>query len=438
MGMYEFSLSRAIIRSKYTVILTLGAIMGVICLIVLTSLFNNYYLTSENIFMGIHPHIKIQTEGMSNSEVHSMAKKLKRRFPDIDMAKPALYKEVKVIMAKVHKKKFFCVKDKNTGKLKCFDEHTHTEEAKIQPRYGFSIAEKKKQTILLKGISVEKNETASGIKKIINGSLRLDDLNRNRDINGNPLPGSIYMQQDLFLGTVGLKDFLINFPETNLNWHHFLQKGTLSMGTQKEKHPLIVMSLDNARRCLGIGNIANTLEIKLNDPYKAEELTPAIGHFLGNDFKIENWISHSRGSFAFLRVIKIMIMTIIFSISVVAAIGMVSILTLIVMQNRSKIAILKSMGIKNSSIYKIFIFNTGLTGVTGVVTGVFLGLVTSRFLIHHFGDSLKKLGIKHPQISIEPQEILVIALMVIILFLLTAIIPSRRAINTDIVKGLQE
>ena len=438
MGMYEFSLSRAIIRSKYTAILTLGAIIGVICLIVLTSLFNNYYLTSENVFMGIHPHIKIQKENMTDAEAISMARNLKKQFPGIETAKPALYRKVKTVIAKVHKKKFFGVRDKETGKLNCFDHRKHPADAKIESLYGFSIVEKKKQTILLKGISVENNETAAGIKKIINGSTRLDDLKRNSDANGNPLPWSFYMQQDLFLGTVGLKDFLISFPEIGLKQHHFLQKGTLGMGTQKEEYPLVIMSLENARSCLGMQGISNTLEVKLKAPYKAEELSQSIRQFLGNKVRVDTWISHSRGSFAFLGIIKIMIMTIIFSISIVAAIGMVSTLTLIVMQNRSKIAILKSMGIKNSSIYKIFILNTGLTGLIGVVTGTVMGLTASHYLVRYFGDSLKKLGIKNPQILIEPQEILTIALMIITLFLLTAIIPSRRAIDTDIAKGLQE
>ena len=133
-----------------------------------------------------------------------------------------------------------------------------------------------------------------------------------------------------------------------------------------------------------------------------------------------------------------MILVIIFSISVVAAIGMISTLTLIVMQNRGKIAILKSMGIKNSSIYKIFVLNTCLTGVIGVVAGTLLGYAASFYFIHHFGESLKKLGIKNPQILITPDEILLLGLAVIVLFVLTAIIPSKRAITIDVVRGLQE
>jgi lipoprotein-releasing system permease protein len=123
---------------------------------------------------------------------------------------------------------------------------------------------------------------------------------------------------------------------------------------------------------------------------------------------------------------------------VVAAIGMISTLTLIVMQNRSKIAILKSMGIKNAGIYRIFVLNTGLTGVVGVAAGTILGYLSSHCFVRYFGESLKKLGIKNPQILITPQEVLAIGFIVIVLFVLTAIIPSRRAISTDVVNGLQE
>ena len=436
MGMFEFSLSRAIIRSKYTIILTLGAIIGVTCLIVITSLFNNYYLTSENIFMGIHPHICVQKQGMTQEQSQAIARGLKAKFPLIKAAEPALYQEVNAVISRVTKKKFFCVCE-NDGFVS-YDQKKHPPDVKLIPRYGFNIVEKRGSTILLKGVTVKNDETVSGIKKIINGSTRLNDLNFNVDENQNILPWSFYMQQDLFPGTVGLKDFLINFPGINDQQYHCLQKGTLSMGTKKGKYPLLVMSLKNAQECLKSGDLANTIEVQLKDPYRAEVVSGKIKRYLGKDFQLTNWIQYSRASFAFLRTIKIMILVIIFSISVVAAIGMISTLTLIVMQNRGKISILKSMGIKNASIYKIFILNTGLTGIIGVITGTVLGYLGSHLFIRYLGESLGKLGIKDPRILLEPQEVLVIGSLVIVLFILTAIIPSKRAIATDVVDGLQE
>lgn len=438
MTMYEFSLSRAIIRTKYTIVLTLGAVIGVICLIVITSLFNNYYLSSEIVFMGIHPHIRIQKEGLTTIQNQAIIHSLQKKFPAIQMIKPALYKEIKGVIAKVFKEKFFCVQEQENGPYVCYDPIRHTQVTQLKSQYGFTIVEKKAQTLLVKGITVENNETVSGLKKIINGSSHLEDLNVTMDQNKNPIPWSFYLQQDLFPDAMGLVDFLLQFPGISTKQHHFLQKGTLSLGTKKEQYPLVIMSLANAQLCLGQKDMANTLELKLKDPYTAEEVSRQIRLFLGQDFQVENWVQYSRGSFAFLHIIKIMLITIIFSISVVAAIGMISTLSLIVLQNRGKIAILKSMGIKDSSIYKIFIINTGLTGFIGVFAGTVLGIASSHFLIGYLGDTLKKLGIKNPQILIEPREIVIIALMVITLFLLTAIIPSRRAIATDVVQGLQE
>ena len=436
MSMFEFSLSRAIIKSKYTIILTLGAVLGVACLIIVTSLFNNYYMTSEKIFMGVHPHICVQKENLAEIDSHKIARKLTDRFPGIRMAKPALYYNAKAVISKVNKKKFFCVKEQ--GNHACYDPEKHTGNVKIYPRYGFTIIEKKKQTVFIKGVTIENNETASDIKKIINGSTKLNALNLNVDENNNVLPWSFYMQQDLFPGAVGLKDFLILFPAISKKQYHLLQKGTLGMGTQKGTYPLLVMSLKNAQECLGMNNIANTIEIKLENPYKAEGLSKEINAFLGEGFKVKTWIQHSKASFAFLKIIKIMILTIIFSISVVAAIGMISTLTLIVMQNKGKIAILKSMGIKNASIYKIFVLNTGLTGVVGVAVGTLLGFLTSHYLITGFAENLEKLGIKDPKILIEPGEFLLIGFLVVALFVLTAIVPSKRAVTADVVEGLQE
>jgi len=436
MGMFEFSLSRAIIKSKYTIILTIGAIVGVTCLIVITSLFNNYYLTSERIFMGIHPHICLQKEGMTEQEAQAAARRVKEKFPAVAAAEPALYRQVPAVISKVNKKKFFCVRQ--NGGFVCYDEQKHPPDADLVPRFGFTIVEKRKTGILIKGISVENNETVSGIKKIINGSTQLDDLELNADENNNPLPWSLYMQQDLFPGALGLRDFLIQFPGGGDKPIHFMQRGTLGMGTQKGKYPLLVMSLKNAQECLKSANTANTIEIRLRDPYAAETTARDIARWIGTGYTIETWIQYSRASFAFLGIIKIMILAILFSISIVAAIGMVSTLTLIVMQNRGKIAILKSMGIKNSSIYKVFILNTSLTGFIGTTVGTALGYLGSHLAIRYFGENLRKLGITDPRILLEPREVLIIGALVMALFVLTAIIPSRRAIAADIVEGLQE
>lgn len=436
MNMFEFSLSRAIIRSKYTLILTLGAVIGVMCLVIITSLFNNYYLTSENIFMGIHPHIRLKKQNMTETQGFEMIRKLKQKFPGIADAKLALYQEVKAVINRVNKKKFFCVNNQD-GSLECFDQSKHTGQEKVTTRYGFTIIGKKKFTVLVKGITVENNETSSDLKKIINGSLRLDDMNYNADENNNPLPWSFYLQQDVFAGTVGYKDFLFEFPGISDQKYHLMQKGTLNMGTQKGKFPLVVMSMKNAQVCLGMPGICNTIEVKLKDPYLAEDLAPRMAEFLGQGVEAEFWIAYSRSSFAFLKIIRIMILAIIFSISVVAAIGMVSTLTLIVMQNRGKIAILKSMGIKESSIYKIFVLNTGLTGVIGVIAGTGLGFAGSYYLTRFFGENLEKLGIKNPQVLISTGEVLVIGILVIALFILTAVVPSKRAMANDVVEGLQ-
>ncbi len=434
--MFEFSLSRAIIKTKYTIILTLGAIIGVMCLIVITSLFNNYYLASENIFLGIFPHILIQKKQITALEGENIKRQLQKRFPQIEMIEPAIYKEVDAIVSKVNKKKFFCVRENDS--LVCFDEKRHSGDVKIDIRYGFTIVEKKEQKILLKGITIKNNNTVAGIKKIINGRIRLNDLNQNTDENGNPIPWSFYLQQDLFPGAVGLTDFLLQLPGIDQTRYHFLQKGTLGLGTKKERFPLLVMSLKNAQQCLGGLATFNVLEVKLSSPYDCESLSIQLKKYLGPGYTVTNWIESSRASFAFLGMIKLMVLAIIFSIAIVAAIGMISTLTLIVMQNKGKIAILKSIGIKSSSIYRIFILNTGITGILGVLIGTALGYGISFLLIHQFSPSLKKLGIKDPQILISTSEILIIGIAVITLFLLTAIVPSRHAIHTDIVDGLQE
>lgn len=436
--MFERKLSHAIVRPFYTIMLAIGAVIGVAALIIIISLFNNYYIASEKIFMGIHPHVKLHKEGMTMDEGRKVIEKLKGEFPHITMIEPAIYVKVKAVLSKVNKEKAICIKQGDG--YECVDPmKEYPPDAEVVVKYGFTITHKVAKIIQLKGITVKNNDTPSGIKKIITGLAKLDDLNPITDENNNPIPWNFYLQQDVFFGSIVLEDFLINFPGIDKNRDiHLMQKGSLNMGTQRGEYPLVVMSLQNVQRCLQIKDTFNTIEIRLEDPYDSEKLAGKIGKAAGQGFEVKTWVQHSKASFAFLSVIRIMIFLIIFSTCVVAAIGVISTLTLIVMQNRGKIAILKALGIKAKSIYRVFIYNTLSIGIIGTIMGTLLGFGASSLLVRGFRENLKKLGITNPGIQVTLQDFVVISVCVLLLFVVTAIIPSRRAIEIDVVEGLMD
>ena len=433
--MLELMLSRYLIKPLFSILLGLGAIIGVICLLVVLSLFQNYFLASEKVFMSIHPHIQIHKE-MTADEGKKIVTQLKNAFPEITDAKPALYLPTRIIISKADIVEAACVKKQNQSF--CLENYPQDDtELDVVVKEGFNLFEKKDETVLLKGITVADNETVMEIKKIINGSSNLERLSQTQDSNGFVLPYGFYMEQSFFNEISGA--FLVSFPElAGDKLNHFRLNGGLKLGTKRGKLPLLIMSLDILQNLINKPNQLNTIEVKLAKPYDSKKIAQAIQNRLGSEFQITSWITKEKAAFAFLNIVKFMIFLIIFSISIVAAISVYSTLSLAVIENRKKISILKALGIKDSSIYLIFISNALTIGLVGVVVGGILGYLSSHYFIIYFGENLRALGIENPEIQLTQGDILLTASATLLLFLITAIVPARNAIKMDAVDNLRQ
>ena len=429
--MVEFLLSKLLVKRLYSILLSLGAIIGVSSLIIILSLFHNYYLSSEKVFMGIHPHIEIHKD-MSVDEAYQKIKQLKQKFSKITAIQPALYLRVKSEISEVNRIKAFCVNE--ADQLTCYSQNS-TEE--IITKYGFNIKEKQSIEFFLKGILIEPDgKTVMDIKKLLDGSTELYRLEQNTDENKNPIPFAFYIEEGIFKTLSGY--FLMHFPSISNTKFQYWLNGTIDMGTRKGKDPLLIMSLKNAQKVLNKKDYVNTIEIQIIKPYNAEKISQDIKLFLGSNYKVENWIQKEKASFMFLTIIKWMIFSIIFSISLVAAISIFSTLYLTVLENRKKICILKALGMKNTSIYYIFLIKTLKIGFIGTTIGSIFGYAGSYYFILFFKDSLEKLGLENPQNQITFTDISIIWLSTIILFLLTSIIPARNAVSIDTIEGLNQ
>ena len=428
-------LSWHLIKPVYVILLSVGAIIGVACLIIILSLFRNYYLSSENVFMGIHPHIKIQKENMTMAEGRQIIERLKQVVPEIVMIQPALYANAQAIIAEVDSNKKLCIWE--NGQLTWLSPKQRTSEnTEIVTRYGFKVLRKKRVDFLVKGITIVQNEPATEFKRLINGSIDLNRLQQNTE-NGKPLPLAFYMEQDIF-DTVPPTDFLLAFSKTGKPFEFFRLVGLINLGTRKEEHPLLVMSLENAQRSLGLTDQINVIEIKLKHPYQSARIAENVQALLDSTYAVTSWVQAEQAAFAFLTVIKWMGVAVISSIIVVAAISVFCTLYLTVMENRKKMAILKSLGMTNKNIYSIFMTTTLIIAIIGIFLGSVLGYVGSYASVAYFSDELKSLGIADPQIQITVNDLLVICLVTFAFFLPTSFIPARNAVKIDVVEGLQQ
>ena len=118
------------------------------------------------------------------------------------------------------------------------------------------------------------------------------------------------------------------------------------------------------------------IEIYLTDPLKANKFKYEIEK-LNPNFFIYSWADLNKSFFSALKVERNVMFIILTLIIVVAAFNIISGLTILIKNKTKEIAILKTLGLNNSSIKKSF-FLTGFTiGFFATISGIIVGIIFS-------------------------------------------------------------
>ena len=196
----------------------------------------------------------------------------------------------------------------------------------------------------------------------------------------------------------------------------------------------------------GLKKKDRNLEIYLNNPSDIENMKIKIQKIFDNEF-VYTWSDMNRSLFSALKVERNVMFIILSLIIIVAAFNIISGLTILVKNKTRDIAILKSIGVLNKSITKIFFLVGVIIGTTATFFGIFLGVVVSLYI-----ESLRIFLSDTFNISLFPEEIyflstmpseinltsiLIISFCSILITILVSIFPAIKASKLDPVKGLK-
>jgi lipoprotein-releasing system permease protein len=164
---------------------------------------------------------------------------------------------------------------------------------------------------------------------------------------------------------------------------------------------------------------------------------------LGFPFYTRNWQDVNQSLFKALKLERIAIGIFLAFIILVAALDIISTLTMVVMEKNRDIAILKAMGASRKSILNIFLTEGMIIGVVGTTIGTILGYLICYLL--KTSDFIKSLIPFDPQVyyvsefpvRIEPIYFLGVALTSLIICLIATLYPSFQASRKDPVEALR-
>ena len=162
---------------------------------------------------------------------------------------------------------------------------------------------------------------------------------------------------------------------------------------------------------------------------------------------IYTWSDLNKPLFSALKVERNVMFIILSLIIIVAAFNIISGLTILVKNKTREIAILKSIGVKNKSIRKIFFLVGFIIGTTATIFGIILGVVFSIYIenIRQFISNLFNITLFPEEIyflstmpyEIDINSIIFISVCSIISTCVVSVFPAIKASRIDTIKSLK-
>ena len=206
------------------------------------------------------------------------------------------------------------------------------------------------------------------------------------------------------------------------------------------------INLDTLEKFFDLKKKNRNLEIYLNNPSNIEEIKIQIQKLFNNEF-VYTWADMNSSLFSALKIERNVMFIILSLIIIVAAFNIISGLTILVKNKTRDIAILKSIGVLNKSITKIFFLVGVIIGTTATLFGIFLGVMFSLYIenLREFLSSTFNISLFPEEIyflstmpsEINPISIFIISLCSILITIIVSIFPAIKASKLDPVKGLK-
>ena len=211
----------------------------------------------------------------------------------------------------------------------------------------------------------------------------------------------------------------------------FVVSGIFSMGSEVDESVVFAHGDDIARLIRLPNNAVTGLQLYLDDAFKA----PIVAEQIRNEteFTVSDWRSSYGQLFEAVGMEKRMMWLMLALIIAVAAFNTLSALIMVINDKRHDIAILQTIGLSHKSIRSVFLMQGSYNGVVGSMIGVILGLLVSLFLndIMAFMGGGFTVGSGGLPVSIQAEQIFLIAVAAIVLTILATVYPALRAAHTQ-------
>ena len=284
-------------------------------------------------------------------------------------------------------------------------------------------------------LDIVKNQNFYGNKKLISKFISIGkELSINFNINiGDKV---------LIMSPSGVQTIVGNLPKQEV----YIVDSIFDSGLADFDQNIAFINIKDLENLFDLDESERFLEIYLKDPKKIDFAKKKLKEIFNQEY-IYTWSDLNKSLFSALKVERNVMFIILSLIIIVAAFNIISGLTILVKNKTKEIAILKSIGVQNKSIVKIFFMVGFLIGTIATFFGILLGVLFSTYI-----ENIRQLLSNIFNISLFPEEIyflskmpseinmysiFVIAICSIIITSIVSIYPAIKASKLDPVKALK-
>jgi lipoprotein-releasing system permease protein len=244
------------------------------------------------------------------------------------------------------------------------------------------------------------------------------------------------------MSSAGLETIIGNLPKQKT----FLVSSIFESGMVEFDNNVAFINLKTLEEFFDLDNKDRKLEIYLNNPRNIESQKKVVQNNFPDDF-VYTWSDMNSSLFSALKVERNVMFIILSLIIIVAAFNIISGLTILVKNKTRDIAILKSIGVLNKSITKIFFLIGVIIGTSATIFGIILGVLFSMYVenLRLFLSSFFNISLFPEEIyflSSMPSEINIFSIFIISICsisvtIIVSIFPALKAAKLDPIKALK-